>query len=133
MNIGTPPNDDKVLNETQSHMSYLWSEFFNQISSQITYNLGNLAYRISGTSSTKLQDIGANYTASIAYNQTDSRMEVNNEGTFEAIQTITLATTAEIQVLIQNPSNIGRLYINSETNHLQYSVDGINLRTIESV
>ncbi len=131
MNIGTPPTDDHVLSGKESKMASIWSAFFDQLSSQLTSTFTNLGYFVSGTSASKMDEISGDYKKSIVYNDSLSRMEINNAGTFEPIQTYTLKTTAEINQLAQDSANIGKIYINSDTHELQFH-NGNEIRTIAS-
>lgn len=132
MNIGLPPTNDNVLNETESKMASMWAQFFNQLITQLNTVFTNFGFFIPNITSAQKNTIASQYSRSITYDNDLSRMEINNTGSFEPIQTYSTKTTVEIQSLIQDQANIGKIYVNSETNSLQYSVDGSTIRTIVS-
>lgn len=134
MNLGIPPKDDNVINETQSTLSVVWENFFSQLTTQLTTTFTNLSYFLPSVSQAALSKIAPNFKKSITYNNDNQRVEINNTGTFEGVQTISVASGADILTAITQPGNIGKIYVNSDTNSLQYSLDGLpaNIRTIAS-
>ena len=132
MNIGTAPIHDDLVDNEPSLIGSTWETFFSQLATQINTTFTNLGYFLPVISQSTADNTGSSSTQSIAYNGDNARAEINNSGEFEGISTVLVKTTSEIQNLISKNGNLGRIYINSDNNSLQFSVDGSTIRTIAS-
>jgi len=132
MNIGTPPLQDSLSGNKSIKISTPWGSFFSQLISEMNNLFTNLGHFFPGIGNDTSQRIQSDFKKSIVYNDDNERLELNNNGEFEGIQTISILTTLEIVDAVQEPGNIGRIFVNSDDNSLQFSLDGTTIRTIAS-
>lgn len=133
MNVNIPPLEEELIAEDKNKISHDWATFHTILAQQINTNLGDQGYFYPAITTATAADIAPNFTQSIVYNSDAQKMVLNNDGNYEAIATVALATTSEISQLIQQDGNIGRLYINIDTGNIQFSIDGITIKTIVSI
>lgn len=131
MKFNTPPYQDNIVDKN-SKIHYKWSNFLSILTNNLNSNLGDLGYIFPSIDQSTADSISDQYSKSIVYNKDNTRMELNNNGKYEAISTVAINTTEEIQKVAISPENIGRIFVNSDTNELQFSLDGETIRTISS-
>lgn len=148
VNIATPPNmgqspalltDD--VGETESPMAHAWASYNALLNDQLSANLSDNGYIFPSGSTTTITKNLNQFGQSIVYNQSLNRMELNNGNrqnpqnrapTSEPIQTYGALSTGEIATEAVKPGNLGKIYVNSDTNELQFSTNGTTIRTIVS-
>lgn len=161
MNFNKPPLNDSVVDIqippkvrqsadlppdkvglVESPMAHVWATYHSIFNDQLNQNLSDNGYIFPGVSTTTLTANVNKFGQSIVYNQSLNRMELNNGNrknptvappSYEPIQTYGSKTTTQIATEAVQQQNLGRIYVNSDTNELQFSVDGATIRTITSV
>jgi len=129
MNIGTPPIHDNLIN-VENFQEDVRKTL--KIEEEHAWNDKNIAtlgvgHEWENFFSTLANEINT-VLADVTYNTDLDRIEINDD----AIEVVQILTTAEIAQAITNPSNIGRIFVNSDDNSLQFSLDGTTIRTIAS-
>jgi len=132
--VNTPPYNDEFVDDTKRMISYKWANFFSVFLNEINNYLGDLGYIFPSIKNSTTQDstIQQNYKRSIVYDSDNTQLLLNNTGTYQPIATIQTRTTSEIQEEAILPENVGRIFVNSDTSELQFSIDSQTVRTIVS-
>ena len=161
MKFNTPPFNDPVVDiemppkvrpadpthpgnigMVESPMAHVWANFHSILTNNLNKNLSDNGYIFPSVSQTSLNSNVNKFGQSIVYNHSLNRMELNNGNrktptnrppTSEPIQTYGALSTANIATEAVKPENLGRIYVNSSTNELQFSINGTTIRTITSV
>lgn len=130
------------MGETESPMAHAWANYHALLNDQLSQNLSDAGYIFPSTSQADLNTNIPKFGQSIVYNDSLNRMELNNGNrttpanrtpTSEPLQTYGAMTTSHIATEAVKPENLGRIYVNSDTNELQFSIDGATVRTITSI
>lgn len=129
MNIGTPPLHDNVININNLHDD---AKKTLKIDGNHGWNAANdatlgVSHEWESFFSTMATEINKVF-ADVTYNDELNRIEINND----AIAIVQSLTTSEIAQAITNPANIARIFVNTDDNSLQFSLDGITVRTVVS-
>lgn len=158
MRVNTPPFNDPILgaggttdtpawlpqpdgSAPTAKISESWSNYLALLNNQINHTLSDSGYLVPGLPTVSLQKIVNNFGQSIVYNTSLNRMEINNGNrknpdqrapSYEPIQTFGSNTTAQINAEAIKTENLGKIFVNSDTNTLQFSLDGTTIRTITS-
>lgn len=158
MNFNKPPFEDHVVtievppklqpNGTipgvplaATPMSDPWRNYHALLNDQLSANLSNGGYIFPAVSSATLTTTVDRFGQSMVYNQDLNRLEINNGNraspssrapTSEPIQTYGALSSSQIATEAVKPENLGRIFVNSSTNELQFSIDGATVRTITS-
>lgn len=137
--VGGPSSDIGLV---ESPMAHMWANYHSLLNDQLNTNFSDSGYLFPGQPSSTISTNLSKFGQSIVYNDSLNRMELNNGNrqnpasrapTSEPIQTYGGFSTAQISSEAIKPENIGRIFVNSDTNELQFSVDGTTVRTITSV
>lgn len=149
MNINKPPVSDPISTPNPQDLSashtinQQWQDYFSVENNELSMNFSNNGYLIPSISEKQLTNPKQvdNYGQSIVYNNDKNRLEIN-EGNrqkpaartpnYAPIQTYQPLSTSEIQTEAIKEGNLGKIFVNSDTNELQFSLNGTTIRTITS-
>lgn len=132
MKFNTPPFGNSISTD-RGILHSSWQSFISILTNNFNQYLSDLGYIFPSINNSTATGIANNYKQSIVYNSDNQRMELNNSGTYQAIATVSSGTTSDIGQLAIQPQNIGRIFVNTDNNSLQFSLDGLTIRTIGSV
>lgn len=148
MRFNTPPYENNIskvskdnIGQKNNLLTEEWENYFSVQNNLLNENLSDNGYIFPAINETKKGQISKDYKQSIVYNSDKTRMEINNgnredqqdNGDYEPIQTYGAKTTSQIAQEAIKPKNLGKIFVNSDTNELQFSIDGVTVRTISSM
>ncbi len=147
MRINPPPFESaltepsiNVIGESEDKLAIAWQQFMTILNNQLNINFSDNGYVFPAVIQTTLDKIKQDYKQSIVYNSDKNRFELNNgnrsnddDTNYEPIQTYGPLNTANIATEAIKDKNLGRIFVNSDTNELQFSINGSTVRTIMSV
>ena len=137
-NLPGPPNASPTAH---TPMSETWENYHALLNNNLNTNLSDFGYIFPSVDTSTLDTNTSKFGQSMVYNESLGRMELNNGSrttpdtnppNYAPIQTYGAASTSEINAEAVKDKNLGRIFVNSDTNELQFSVDGATVRTITS-
>lgn len=134
MNIGIAPTQynlldiAKLLSGAHSKITYQWSGYFNNLSTELISNLSDNGYIFPSQNTEKLTVLAPTFKKSIVFNSDEVKMQLNNAGIYENIATESSLTTTAI--LGRIASDVGKIFHDTTEDRLVVSFDGVSLREI---
>lgn len=131
----------KGIGLVETPMAEVWANYHAVLNNELSSNLGENGYIFPAVNTATLNNNLPKFGQSMVYNQDLNRMELNNGNrsnpgsrapTSEAIQTYGGLSGTQIATEAVKPENNGRIFVNTDTNELQFSIDGATIRTITS-
>lgn len=128
MNIGVPPLQYKLLDDSHK-ISYTWAGYLNNLSTELISSFSDLGYVFPAQDSEKLSLLASSKKQSIIFNSGTKLMNVNNDGIYEPIATISSMPLVDIYETL-SAKYIGKIFHDSTNQQLVVSFDGENLYSL---